>query len=227
MKIITIVTAASSNHFKSVCQFLKSVPSSLHTIFYDIGLNQEEVATIKSEFPTIVFRTFNFDKYPTHVRLTSPDAGAYAWKPIIIHEVYREMENGVLLWCDAGIILHNNILECVEIVIRNKLFSARTSGTLAQWTHPTTCTNLGVPTDMLHRDMRNASFVGILCNDHLMRSFVKEWYHSALIKDIILPIGATRDNHRHDQSILTYLYYKYKINPVNHHIGYSIHNDID
>lgn len=223
---VTIVTAASGNHFKSVCQFLKSVPISFRMIFYDIGLTTEEASYLKTTF-NIIYRVFDFSKYPEHVNLSSPDAGAYAWKPIIINEVYSESNTDVLLWCDSGNLLNSDIHECINIVRKNKIFSGRTSGTILDWTHPTVLMKLNIPSDMLHRSMRNAAFVGILCNDHITRTFVNEWYTHALDKDSILPPGADRSNHRHDQSILTYLYYKYNVPVIDYYIGHSIHNDID
>ena len=227
MKIITVVTAASSNHFKSVCQFLRSVPDSFNVIFYDIGLTSSEEYHLKSSFPNVTYRFFDFSKYPEYVKLSSPDAGAYTWKPIIIHEVYSELSGGVLLWCDAGTILYNTIHQCIDIVKTVRIFSARTSGTIRQYTHSTAIHTLGIPSHMFDLSMRNASFVGILCNDDFTRQFVSEWLAYALNKEVILPTGANRMNHRHDQSILTYLYYKHNIRVIDQHVGYSIQNDID
>ena len=102
--MINIITAASSNHFKTLCQFLRSVPIEYNTFVYDIGLTQEQSIEIQNMFPNIKYRIFNFSLYPTFINLSSQDAGAYAWKPIIISDVYKETE-GVLIWCDAGTII--------------------------------------------------------------------------------------------------------------------------
>jgi hypothetical protein len=223
-----IVTAASSNHFKSVMQLIESIPPQIKVLFYDIGLTIEERQSLQSTFPTIFVKIFDFEKYPIHVHLTSQDAGAYAWKPIIIDEVYNSSHNAdVLIWCDAGDILNTDIYRCIETVKTNKIYTATSSGSISRWTHPTSIQNLRIPLEYLHYNMRNAAFVGLLCNDETVKSFVNEWKTLCLDKDIILPAGANRSNHRHDQSILTHLYYKYCIPNVDYYIGYSIHNDID
>lgn len=223
-----IVTAASSNHFKSALELLRSIPSFIKVIFYDIGLTIDERQSLQSSFPNACVKIFEFEKYPIHVHLSSQDAGAYAWKPIIIDEVYNSSENtGVLIWCDAGNIINNDIHNCIEVVKNNKIYSATSSGSISRWTHPTSIQNLRIPLEYLHYNMRNAAFVGLLCNDETVRSFVNEWKTLSLDKNIILPAGANRSNHRHDQSILSYLYYKYSIPNIDYYIGYSVHNDID
>lgn len=225
---ILIVTAASSNHFKSVIQLLKSIPPQIKVIFYDIGLTTDERRSLQATFPSVSVKIFDFEKYPIHVHLSSQDAGAYAWKPIIIDEVYNSLENThVLLWCDAGDIINNDIHRCIEVVKSNKIYSATSLGTILKWTHPTSIHNLQIPSEYLSYNMRNAAFVGLLCNDETVKSFLNEWKTLSLNKDIILPVGANTWNHRHDQSILTYLYYHYNIPNVDHYIGYSVHNDID
>jgi hypothetical protein len=223
-----IVTAASSNHFKSVMQLIESIPPQIKVLFYDIGLTIEERQSLQSTFPTVSVKIFDFERYPIHVHLTSQDAGAYAWKPIIIDEVYNSSKDtDVLLWCDAGDILNADIYRCIETVKNNKIYTATSSGNISRWTHPTSIHNLQIPSEHLGYNMRNAAFVGLLCNDETVKSFVNEWKTLSLDKDVILPAGANRSNHRHDQSILTYLYYKFNIPNVDYYIGYSIHNDID
>jgi GR25 family glycosyltransferase involved in LPS biosynthesis len=225
---VTIVTASSDNHFQSVCNLIRSIPIYVNTIFYDIGLSNNNIKKLNTEFPNIHIRTFDFSKYPKHVSLSSRDAGAYAWKPIIIDEVYTELSsNNVLMWCDAGNILNNDIGNCINIIKTAKIYSALSSGNITRWTHPTSIQNLQMPSEYLHYNMRNAAFVGLVCNDTTVKSFVNEWKSLSLNKEIILPAGANRSNHRHDQSILTYLYYKYNIPNVDNYIGYSLHNDVD
>lgn len=224
---MNLVSAASSNHFKTVCQFLRTVPESFNVIFYDIGLTDTQRNYIAQTFPHVNIRIFDFTKYPQHVLLSSPDAGAYAWKPIIIAEVYSELSDGILLWCDSGDILKSEIYDIKSIIQNNKIYSPESSGNIERWTHPASLKYMNVPESFLNLRMRNAAFVGFVCNDTAVRDFVNEWKQLALIKDAILPDGADRTNHRHDQSILTYLFYKYGIPMMNHYVGFTIHNDCD
>jgi len=225
--MINIVTASSSNHFKSLCQFLKSVPIEYNTFVYDIGLTQEEAIEIKNTFPNIKYRIFDFSLYPSFVNLSSQDAGAYAWKPIIVSDVYKET-SGVLIWCDAGNIITDvnqfNILE--NLININIIYTAVSSRTVEYFTHPTCLQIMKSDSFINNSTLRNAACVGFKCNNSIAERFLNEWKSYALNKDASLPDGANRDNHRHDQSILSILFYRYQINPIDCYIGYSIHNDI-
>lgn len=222
---MNVVTAASSNHFKSCVQFLRSVPLIFKTTFYDIGLTDQESQYIKQNF-NINYRKFDFSKYPEFVNLNSQDAGAYAWKPIIVSEMYNEC-NGILLWCDSGNILNNEIFKLANIITLYKIYTPVSSGTVERWTHSGCLKNMNVPSEMLSLPLRNAACVGFLCNDIYVKQFVDEWKESALFKENSLPEGANRNNHRWDQSILSILYYKYNIQRIDQYIGFTIHNDID
>jgi len=224
---ITVLTAASSNHFKTVIQFLKSVPPSFPVIFYDIGLSNAEFAELKNKFPAVQHRTWDFSKYPDWMALSAPCSGAYAWKPLIISEVYSELKDGILLWQDSGNIMNNEIYHLKSIIEKNKIYSPTSSGTISTWTHPTALRCMKVPDSFLSLQKRNAAAIGLLCNDRFVLNFVNEFVELAQIKDVILPEGADRLNHRHDQSILTCLYYKYGIPREDRYIGFTIHNDVD
>ena len=53
----------------------------------------------------------------------------------------------------------------------------------------------------------------LLCNCEASRNFIKEWLDWCCNSQCLLPHGFT--NHRHDQSILTVLAYRYKVQMVN------------
>jgi hypothetical protein len=224
--MITIVTAASSNHYKTVNQFFNSILQGYNIIFYDIGLTTDEQIKLLEKFPHITYRKFDFSMYPSFVHLSSKDAGAYAWKPIIINEVYAETTD-ILIWCDSGNMMKNDIQKMLEITRNNKIYTPISSGTIQTWTHPTSIKTMNMDPSFINKKMRNAALVSFVSNDCNVLSFVNEWKELALIKDISLPSGADRSNHRHDQSILTNLFYKYKITEVDSAFGFDIHKDID
>jgi len=215
------VTAASSNHFKSACQLLETIRGH-RVFFYDIGLTPDEGNAIRSRFD-VTFRVFPFHLYPPYMSLSAQDAGAYAWKPIIISEVFAEID-GVLIWCDAG----NKVTDpaALERWVRTAgAYSSTSSNDIVRWTHPISLATMRVPKQWYGFNMRNAACVGLLKG--VADPLVAEWRSLALNKNAILPIGANRSNHRHDQSILTFLYYKYKVTRCDDEIGFKCHNDID
>jgi hypothetical protein len=219
----TFVTAASSNHFKSLCQLLGTLSGETVHV-YDLGLTTDEVEHLRSTF-RVTYKIFPFDRYPEFVKITSPDAGAYAWKPILIADAYSET-TGSLIWCDAGnkILDAPALLKCVDEDI---VYTPTSSNRVIDWTHPTALVEMGVSPFVFKAPMRNAAIVGFKRDDRSYR-FIQQWRTYALNKNISLPNGANRLNHRHDQSILTVLYYSHVLPRVyNNMVGVSIHNDID
>ena len=56
--------------------------------------------------------------------------------------------------------------------------------------------------------MLNAAIIGIDPQNKKTQSLVSKWANLSLNKDLILPQGAGKGNHRWDQSLLTILFYK-------------------
>lgn len=219
MNDITLVTAASSNHFRSLCQFLGTVPQGVRVIVYDIGLSPSE----REQLPSV--RSFDFDAYPPFLRLSAPDAGAYAWKPVIVSDVCREF-GGIVIWCDAG----NKIQylpHLFQAVKHCGVYSAISAGTFQEWTHPSTRMLLPNSYRFDSLSMRNAACVGVDWNVPRAQYLIHDWKTLALRKELSLPDGANRSNHRHDQSLLTYLLYAYNLPLIDEKVGHTIHNDID
>ena len=163
--------------------------------------------------------------YPEFVRLTSPDAGAYVWKPCIVNDVCKEFE-GIVVWCDSGNILTNpNLL--IQSAVTCGVYSGISSGSFLTWTHETARQHLPNSNRFLGNQMRNAACIAIDWSNPKARDLICEWKGYALRQEISLPPGASRSNHRHDQSILTYLIYSYQLPRIDHQTGYTIHNDID
>lgn len=213
------LTAASSNHFRSLLQFLKSL-SGAPVIVYDIGLTASEVAEIKSM--PVQYRMFDWTSVPPWGLLTAPNAGSYVWKPVIIQAVCQEAHD-IVIWCDAGNMLTN--LSALEAHVREaKLYTPTSSNSLQQWTHETCIAGVGVKMRHLGRDMRNAAIIGFVVTDPVVKQFVDEWRLCCLKESLIV---GSRDNHRWDQSILTCLFYKYHRSCSDRNIGITIQNDCD
>ena len=212
-----IVTAASSNHFKSAKQFLASVPEKV--VFYDIGLTEEEAEEIKQL--NIEYRKFDFSVLPLFAHLDQPCAGAYAWKPYIIDLCCQE--DDMVIWFDAGDVV-TDLKAIKDLVRKHGLYTPVSSGNVKKWTYETM---LKEYEQFSMNIMRNAAVVGVFCRHPVMRRFIREWRDMALQSKYSIPEGSTRDNHRWDQSILTCLFYKYKIECPYKVIGVKIHQDCD
>lgn len=222
----TIVTAASSNHFKSAKQFLRSCPKDTAVIFYDIGLLEKEATDLQSEFPHIQYRVLDFSLLPDFAQLTAPYAGAYAWKPYIVNEVYQEVKDGILIWCDAGNKIVNLSALC-DMIKRSGIYSPQSSYSVADLTHPDCLQLMRVPQKCWTMPMRNAALIGVVCGDDIIRLFLSDWKDRSMRKELISPETANHKNHRWDQSILTCLMYNYGVMCSYDRVGVLIHQDCD
>lgn len=228
MSTITVVTAVSSNHYKSVCQFLKSCPKTVGTILvYDIGLSGEEIPHLQEQFPHIQYRRLDFSKLPAFAHLEAPCRGAYAWKPFIFNEVYDTLPAGhILVWCDAGNMI-TNIGQIVRAAQSHGLYSPFSCGMLKEYTHPETLRLLNVKEAHWGRTMRNAAVIAVVCGNTHIHEIVHEWKEKCLDASIIIPDGSSLKNHRFDQSVLSCLMYNHEIRSPGITVGTKTHCDCD
>ena len=227
-----VITASDSSHFKSLCQLLDSLTTYCRLdqiVVYDLGLTNTEVLDISKRYPFVKTVKFNFDEYPKHVNLKERDAGAYAWKPIIIYNEYQR-DNLPIIWMDAGNIVLKNIKFLKRYIIKKKFYSPYSSGNIQKWTHSDTLLSLEFPDKFLKKRNLNAALIGLI-HDKKIYNLLENWYALALKKEIIIPDGSSKLNHRYDQSLLTLLFYIkfnffFKIKTYRLW-GIDIHQDID
>lgn len=227
-----IITASDTSHFKSLCQLLESLLTYCKNdkvVVYDLGLKNEEIDYIRKTFETVYIKHFDFSSYPSFINLKEKDAGAYAWKPIIIHSE-RQISNLPIIWMDAGNLVFKNIDLIKIYILKKKFYSPYSSDTVKRWTHQTTLKKLKVSSKVLKKRNMNAALIGFN-NDQIIYNFILKWKNLSLEKDIIIPAGSNKSNHRWDQSLLTILYYqllKFKLIAKTYKIwGIKIHQDID
>ena len=203
-----IVTASSSNHADCLLNLLRSLELSrvsAEVIVYDLGMTQEQhdrVAAVAG----ISLRMFAFEAHPPHVDI-AVEAGAYAWKPIIISDVARERP-GLVLWLDAGDFVFDDLEWTWDTIASEGIYSPTTAGTVRRWTHPTTLTALGADDDILDYRNRCGALVGVDSRQPGVQRLLDRWRSAAMDAGIIAPPGSDRLNHRQDQAVLTVLYYQ-------------------
>ena len=229
--MLTIVTGASQNHSKSLKQFLdtlKIVQVEYQCYIYDLGLEEEYFNSLKELYPTFIYRKFDYSKYPDYFNINI-NAGEYAWKPVIIEEVSKEVD-GILIWSDAG----NKVLDSFQIlcnIIESQgIYSSISCDTIKDWTHPLTLKYFNIQDpNFLWLMCRNAALIGFDTKKPEVMNFIENFSKLAQDKDCIAPTGSDRSNHRQDQAILTILYYQFfkGVHTEYRKISYSNHNDID
>jgi len=229
--MITIVTGASQNHSKSLKQFLGTlinIKLPYQCYVYDLGLEEEYINSLKELYPTFIYRKFDYSKYPEYFNIQI-NAGEYAWKPVIIEEVSKEID-GIMIWSDSG----NKILDSFErlyTIIENQgIYSSFSCDPIWMWTHPLTLKYFNIQDpNFLNLICRNGAFIGFDTRKKEVKNFIKDFSRFAQDKNCIAPPGSNRSNHRQDQAILTIMYYQFfkGIYTEWDRISYNIHNDID
>ncbi|MEP0369354.1 MAG: DUF1647 domain-containing protein [Cyclobacteriaceae bacterium] len=202
-----ILTAANARYYDSFRQLVYTIVKhkehqNSRLIFYDLGLDAGQIQDFDhrySAFEWIEFRTFDFDNYPNIVNLTT-----YAWKPIIIQKNLVESK-GKILWLDCANMILQRLDKIWEFIDATGAYTPFSGGTLRQWTHPTCLSHLDVPKEWHNSRNRMGGLCGFDYQHAEFKNLVEKWAELSQIKDCILPDGANRKNHRHDQSILTIL----------------------
>jgi hypothetical protein len=233
------VSGASSNHFKSLCAFIKSVNKyeleDTRLIIYDLGLTSNEHTELQrllcNNFKKFELCIFDYSKYPYYFNI-QVNAGEYAWKVAILYEVYKKYRHGLLFWLDAGCLLYGNISPIWKLIDENKIYSPHSSETMGKWVHIKCQKWFHIEHDekLLNKNPRSGGIVGFNLYDYRTHQILEQYYRCACTKECIAPEGSDRLNHRQDQAILSILYYQfmetYKFREYEKHECISTHNDI-
>ena len=213
-----VVTAASSNHAGALRYMLASLERLQARVdCYDLGLTKSEVESLP-RWDGLFYHKFDYASHPPHMNV-EVNAGEYAWKPAIVAEVVERTrasgEPQDVLWSDAG--SYFDALEPIaeRIQASDGLWLRRSSGTVAQWTHPGTLAALGDATGLRDRPNADATLVGfatghrsVKIRERVYRDIIVPWRECAMNRDCIAPSGSSRRNHRQDQAVLSCLVHK-------------------
>lgn len=224
----TIVTGASSNHFHCLLNLLRTVrhycPDTV-VVVYDLGLSADELAEI--DRTGVELRTFDFTRYPEYMNI-AVNAGEYAWKPVIFHQVLEDFGN-LVMWLDAGNLVMRDLTLVWLWIRRYGILTPTSAGDLREWTHPKALDHMNVPAEDLDKPNRNAALVGLNADYPWARQLCLDWRDAALCRDCIAPEGSSRENHRQDQAVLSILFYRYQrqfeFATIDRVGDISIHND--
>lgn len=235
---VRIVTAADESHVKSLMQLLDSIKNSngaASVSVYDLGLSSESVKKLSTEFPNLYLKQYRFDNLPPHEQM-SYQAGSFAWKPKILKQELKWKEK-YLVWMDAGNMLFDDIRNACLLSTPLIILAFSTGQTIRELTHIDTLKLMN--SEGRISDNSQVSAAGLVIrNNRNGQRLVSEWSNWAGVKDVICPLGATRLNHRFDQSVISILISKnhFRKNAIdlltkfgfnNEFFGFKIHQDLD
>jgi len=211
-KKFTIVTASDDRFFDSLTQLLENLKkySLLDKVhLYDLGMKSTQLKRLKENYSNVKVSKFDFTLYPNFISLRGEDRtlGGYAWKPNIINEVISQRGN-LVLWMDSANLIDIRF-KLILIVLTNKgFFSPISTGKLKNFTHPRTVKILNISENILKKQNLTGGLVGFNAESQMANKLLQEWVKFSNVKNIILPEKLQDHLHRHDQSILSFLYYK-------------------
>jgi hypothetical protein len=216
---LTVVTAASSNHFGALVQMLHSLRRlDARVECYDIGLTPAEARALP-RWGGATHHTFDYAAHPPFMHV-AVNAGEYAWKPVIVAEVIDRARADSrpcdVLWADAG--CYFDAIEPIARRVRDSggLWVRTSPGTMRDWTHRSMFESLGAdPAPFGDKPNADATLIGFAvgsappaARQAIYTDIVVPWKACALRKECIAPAGSSRQNHRQDQAVLSYLVHR-------------------
>ncbi|KAK3098891.1 hypothetical protein FSP39_024018 [Pinctada imbricata] len=176
-KVPVIVTAASANHFEEVqglIEMLMTRYKGFKLIFYDIGLESNQVSVIKRHCKC-EFRRFPFSKYPEYFRILRN----YVWKPLIIQLVLIEYD--FVMWMDASVRLNGSPLEeLFEEARKTGIKILRGYGLIVKQTHLNTFKALEEKPCMFQGQELQTTWIIVSRTNFTLRAIMKPWVSCAL-----------------------------------------------
>ncbi len=211
-----LITAGNSAFYYCLRQLLNNLKHFVRpcdkVYCVDLGLTTKQYNFLKSrryeqfynfeivQFPLEVVKT-----YPPHVL----DLQSYAFKAMIFNELILKKDvRDRILWLDSANLIFNTTLEIEILINKTTIYSPYSAEDIKRYCHPLTIERLEY-TDSLKKDMLSGGCIGVDTKTEIGLSFLKDFVSYSLDKNIIIPEGSNKSNHRQDQSVLTILYWKY------------------
>ena len=213
----TLVTASDELHYQYLLNFINNYQSIKinhfkKLIIYDLGLSDSQTNQLKKN-NLVEIRNFPFENYPNFYSKRLPEhknkIGGFAWKPEIINLLKNEKINH-LIWLDSATSFKKNILLFKIFIHEYGFFSFHSTGNIKQWTHSSVLNALidEVDKDILHSSNLMAGVVGFDFTKPFARELHSRWNELSSNEDMIFPKMSNSSNHRHDQSLLSIVYWK-------------------
>uniref|UniRef100_A0A6C0E8K6 Uncharacterized protein n=1 Tax=viral metagenome TaxID=1070528 RepID=A0A6C0E8K6_9ZZZZ len=230
---LKIITAANDNYILTLLDFIHSffrLSLNLTTlIVYDLGLNNtnKDLVLELQKLYSFELKTFDYDIYPEHVNLNLYNGlyCSYAFKPIIIYNEANNKSNkgSILIWMDSANRFDIQNISSIYNLLNNKGFYSPYSNQAntiesIELNHPSCVSYFGLTKEEHHTKLFSisANLIGINYETTEGKDILDTWYNSSLLKDVIMPHGSSRNNHRQDQTILSIIVYLYQIkNNIN------------
>mgnify|MGYP006075590707 CR=1 FL=1 len=238
------MTASDVSHEESLFQLLGSIKKnrrSAQVCVVDLGMSQAGRAKLVEKFNVRVV-DFPFESHPKWFSLEHL-SGSYAWKSssikLAIEQDWIRPRPCRVIWLDAGCSLKKGFFVAEALTDSQGFFANLSSGSIGQLTLSGSIDEVGrklgiVPDkDLSLSSQISAAAMGFNLREPWVRDLLDDWLELCSNKKAISPMGASKSNHRFDQSILSILLasrYRKNWKPYSWpqiFLGFKIHQDID
>jgi len=203
---ITFVTGATADYYHAVLRLVSSVrkyePGS-KMVVWDLGLTGKQVMELCS-MEGLVLRKFRYEDYPDHYNPNTCFAGSYAWKATILAFELKS-DDQYLMWLDAACVLRSPLMALRKKAKKRGIFCPTNEAKIGRWTHMETWMRMSANSEWHNLKSVSSGMVIVNITRSSARNLVKRWSELSSEKEVITPDGASYDNHRYDQSLLTLL----------------------
>lgn len=212
---LTIATAADQQYWRCLHQFLLSAERRgfdrrYRVVAYDLGLEPDTLSGLRRRFPRCDFRRFAFENYPPHVAMA---CRSYAWKPVIVADLLEEF-GGLVLWLDSATLFHSELDDVLATLRRHGTYSLKGQTPVGERSDPQSIAAVGTPAEFLHLAERAGGAVGFDAAHPGARRLAQAWKEHSLIEAHVFPRTPPLSCHRHEQTLLGLLLYKFQAEGV-------------
>lgn len=214
-----IITGANDDYILTLINFInyhsKIGIKIKNLTVYDLGLSELNLSKLKNlTNQQLNIKKFEYYNYPEHVNLSKYKGlfCSYAFKPIIIYNEATIFNNIPIIWLDCACNITIEILNRMIDSINSYGFYCPVGNyektiESVELNHKQTLNLLGV-SQYQHLNELQTRLSGVCGVNYEIfhgKSILDDWYKCSLNKEIIMPEGSSRNNHRQDQTVLSVL----------------------
>lgn len=229
---MTFITGANAPFFQSLrdnllSSLFKYEPTS-PIVVWDLGLDpaqRQELEQIARERAKIVggkltIRNYPEAELPPHYNMKCWN---YAFKSYCIFHSLRDIKTRFAFWLDAGCGIRGPLNAERSILAIHGFYSPYSSTTVGKLTVSSLLSDfLDEKCHYAQRSMLSGGVQGYDMKNTKALAICAEWTNLIKAESILAPAGASLDNHRFDQSLLSLVYYSRK--KKNPYLGRYLYN---
>ena len=222
---LIIVTASDNFHFLYLNNLINNLNRKIYKkyffkklIIFNLGISNKNISKI-NHFDFIEIRNFKFDNYPDFFSKRIPDhgnkLGGFAWKPAILSECSKDY-TGKIFWLDSASKINLKFFLARIFFFEKSFISFQSGGLIEDYLFPGLKADLNIADNskLLKSPNLMGGVVGFDLNNDISKKILKNWEKVCLSENNIFPKGSSLDNHRHDQTLLSIVYFSNSSNSL-------------